>query len=443
MNRLLFFMSVAVVWSQESLSLRDAVQLGLGENKSLVAAAAATGAAAARVEQARAGWLPKVQYSESFTRADNPVYVFGSLLTQHQFGPQNFQIHSLNQPDFLNNFQSLVTVDQPLYDGGRVRNATHTARLARQVSAEQERRARIDVILAVDRTYHANLLAAERMTTAEQSVRSAEADLERAQSVREAGLSTDMDVLSIKVHLAAVHEQRIQRSADLDVARAALNDAIGLPLDTAHLLTTRLVPLGPSDPSLDLSERGASESRPESRELRLAAGMARSEHLSARSALRPAIAVHGAFEADRQQFAAKGGSNWLVAVSLRWNLFNGFADRSRIAETSHLVRRAEAEAARVDSAVRLQVRRAYADFKAATERIDTAKAAVEESQESLRITKNRYEAGMSNVTDLIRNETAVLDTRTRYLTAVHDQRVTAALLEYAAGMLTVDSEVLK
>ena len=32
-----------------------------------------------------AGKLPKVNYSESFTRGDNPVYVFGSLLTQHQF----------------------------------------------------------------------------------------------------------------------------------------------------------------------------------------------------------------------------------------------------------------------------------------------------------------------------------------------------------------------
>ena len=57
----------------------------------------------------------------------------------------------------------------------------------------------------------------------------ADADLKRAESVRDAGMSTDVDVLSIKVHLAAVREQRIQRSADLEVARAALNDAMGLP----------------------------------------------------------------------------------------------------------------------------------------------------------------------------------------------------------------------
>ena len=49
---------------------------------------------------------------------------------------------------------------------------------------------------------------------------------------------------------------------------------------------------------------------------------------------------------------------------------------------------------------------------------------------------------MSNVTDLLRNESAVLESRTRYLAAVHDQRIAATLLDLAAGRLSLDSEVL-
>jgi hypothetical protein len=48
---------------------------------------------------------------------------------------------------------------------------------------------------------------------------------------------------------------------------------------------------------------------------------------------------------------------------------------------------------------------------------------------------------MNNVTDLLRNETAALESHTRYLAAVHDQRVAALLVEFAAGRLAVDSEV--
>jgi outer membrane protein TolC len=96
----------------------------------------------------------------------------------------------------------------------------------------------------------------------------------------------------------------------------------------------------------------------------------------------------------------------------------------------------------MDSAVQLEVRRAWADLRAARERIDVAKAAVAEAEESLRITQNRYESGLSNVTDLLRNETALLESRTRYLAAVHDERIAATMLELAAGRLSADSEVL-
>ena len=77
----------------------------------------------------------------------------------------------------------------------------------------------MQVIAGVVRAYYGAVLAAESLKTAEQAVRSAEADLKRAESVRAAGMSTDVDVLSIRVHLAAVTEQRIQRAADLDVAQ--------------------------------------------------------------------------------------------------------------------------------------------------------------------------------------------------------------------------------
>ena len=153
-------------------------------------------------------------------------------------------------------------------------------------------------------------------------------------------------------------------------------------------------------------------------------------------------AFHAAFEADRQQFINKGGANWLASIGLRWNLFNGLADKARIEESTHWLERAHADEQRVDSAVRLEVRRAWADLRAAQQRIEVAKAAVAEAEESLRITQNRYESGMSNVTDLLRNETAVLESRTRYLAAVHDQRIAATMLDLAAGRLSPDSEVL-
>jgi outer membrane protein TolC len=300
----------------------------------------------------------------------------------------------------------------------------------------------MDVIASVVRAYYDAVLSAEEVKAADQAVRSVEADLQHAENVRSAGLSTDADVLSIRVHLAGVREQLIRRTADLDVARAALNDALGLPLDTAHSLTTELAPASLPAGLLADYEKSAVADRPEARQVKLSASLAETQAADARSSLLPDVVLHGAFEADRQGFYDRGGANWLVSVGLRWNLFNGFSDKARIDETKSLLSRSQAHQESTGSAIRLQVRRAYADLRAAEQRIDVAKASVAEAEESLRITQNRYQAGMNNVTDLLRTETAVLDVRTRYLAAVHDQRIAATMLAMAAGTLSADSEAL-
>jgi outer membrane protein TolC len=424
------------------MSLNDAVRLALDKNKSIEASNAAKKGADTRISEARSSRLPKVNYSESWTRSDNPVFVFGSLLTQHQFETQNFQIGSLNNPDFLNNFQSQLTADQVLYDAGQTKRAVRSAELTKDISSEEGRRTQMEVIAGVVREYYDSLLSADQLNATSQAMRSAQADLERAQAIRSAGMSTDVDTLSIRVHLAGVREQQIRREADVDVARAALNDAIGLPLDALHTLTTPLVPLDYPEGSLIEQQNNAVAQRPEARQAKLTISLTDTQVASARSSLLPQVTLHGAFEADRQRFVTRGGDNWLVSIGLRWNLFNGFSDKARIQESKFAQQRNSAEAARTDSAIRLQVHRAYADLHAATQRIEVAKSSVAEAEESLRITQNRYEAGISNVTDLLRTETTVLEARTRHLAAVRDQRIAATILELAAGTLTPDSAVL-
>ncbi len=428
--------------AQDPMSLKDAVRLALEKNRSVEASRAALKVTESRIPAARSGNMPKVYYSESWTRSDNPVFVFSSLLEQHQFGVNNFQIGPLNRPDSMNDFQSIVAADQPLYDGGQTKHAVRAAELTKEVTNEDGRRIQMETIATVIRCYYDALLGADQLEAANQAMRSAQADLDRAQAVRTAGMSTDVDVLSIRVHLAGVKELQIRRAADLEVARAALNDALGVPLETVHTLSTALTPLKVPEGALAGYERDALTDRPEARQAKLAKSMAENQAATARSALLPEVGLHAAFEADRQRFYDRGGANWLVSIGLRWNLFNGFGDKARIKESEFGVRKSEAEQEGADSAIRLQVRRAYAELSAAVQRIAVTEASSAEAAESLRITQNRYESGMSNVTDLLRTETAVLEARTRHVAAIRDQRVAAAMLELAAGTLNANSEVL-
>jgi outer membrane protein TolC len=442
MKTLAILFSLAVARGQDALSLKEAVRQSMARSKVIEASGASRDAMRARVTAAKAGLLPTVNYSESWARSDNPVFVFSSLLTQRQFSESNFGVASLNRPDFLNNFQSLVTGDQSLYDAGKTKHAVRTAKLGEDLSREDSRRSQLEVIAQVVRFYYDTQLGVEEVNVTAQAMRSVEADLERSGARRASGMATDAEVLSIRVHLAGVREERIRRSADLEVARAAMNDAIGLPLDSVHFLTTPLAPLAVAQTELSGYEKNAVDLRPEARQTRVATEIAGVQASDARSNYLPQVTLHGAFEADRQRFAYRGGENWLVSIGLRWNLFNGGADKAKIAESEATTRRTAAEQARAESGIRLQVRQAWANLKAAQQRIESAQAAVAEAQESLRISQNRFAAGLSTVTDLLRTETALLETQTRYLAAVHDQRIAAAMLEFAAGTLSPDSEVL-
>lgn len=442
MRKLWLYLVTLPVMGQQPLSLHDAVALALRENRAVVAAEAGVRAADERLNQAKSGMLPRVNISESAMRGNNPVYVFSSLLTQHQFGAGNFNLGPLNSPDALTNFQTQLTVDQPIYDARQTRNATSTAQLSGRMAAEDQRRTRMETIARVAQTYYGAILAVENLQAAGQAVRSAEADLRRAEDVHAAGMSTDVDVLSIKVHLASVNEQRITRQAQLDVARAALNDAMGLPLEAEHVLAGILSPTGPAEMVLGSLEKEAAEGRAETRQSRLATSLAEVQNRAAHDSWLPQIGVRAAFETDAQRFVTRGGANWMAGVTVRWNVFNGFADRAKMAETSSLLEKARADEQRAGSAVKLQVRQAYAGLQAASQRIQVAATAVAAAEESLRITQNRSEAGLATVTDLLRTETALLDTKTRYLASLHDERLAATMVEFAAGRLTADSGVL-
>jgi outer membrane protein len=445
MRQVLLLLSIAAVpvWAANPLTLGEAVRTALAKHPAVEAGSAGVKAAGMRIEQARSGYLPKVNYTESWQRSNNPVFVFSSLLTQHQFTERNFTVGPLNRPDFMNNFQSQITVDQPLYDAGQTRTAVRQAELGRTLAAEDSRRTGMEVVAGAARAYYGAVLAAEALHVAEEAMRSAEADLARAENVRAAGMATDADVLSIRVHLAAVKEQRIRRAADLELARAALNDALGVPLDSRFDLTTPLAEVALDELPLGAYQHQGLLERPEARQARLSSQLAETQSAAAHSALLPTVYAHAGFEADRERFATRGGANWVGAIGLRWNLFNGFEDRARIGESVERLRQARAMERRSASGIQLQVQAAYLDLQSAEERIEVASAAVAMAEESLRITKNRYQNGLTTVTDLLRNETALLETKTRRLTAIHDQRLAAAMLELAAGTLSPTSNALK
>jgi outer membrane protein len=429
--------------AQEALTLRQAVDLALHSNPLVAASDAGEKEAQARIRQAHSGYLPRLQFSESIQRGNNPVFVFSSLLTQRQFSDANFAIGSLNRPDAMNNYQSQLTVEQVVFDGRQTSRGVEAARFTRQIAGEATRRSHSEITLNVLRAYFGVTLAEKNLEVARQSVESARADLERANSIYQSGRSTQADVLALRVHVAAMQEQQIRTSNDLAVARAALNDVLGVSLDRSFELTTPLESSdGAPEGTVEEYRRLAAENRPEMLQADLAQRLAGTEQQIAGAAYWPQVAFQAALEADTQHLLSKGGANWFTAVTLRWNLWNGGETKARVEQARFAELRAEALRKRADSAVHLDVLKAYLALSAAAQRVEVASATAAEAEEAHRIIQNRHNAGLVPITELLRSETALAAARRQRLAAAYDHRIAAAALEHAAGTLAADSALM-
>ncbi|MGZ4822062.1 MAG: TolC family protein, partial [Terriglobales bacterium] len=149
------------------------------------------------------------------------------------------------------------------------------------------------------------------------------------------------------------------------------------------------------------------------------------------------------WETDNPRLGGAGGNNWLAGVEIQLDLFDGGAKRARLQREHAVKDRVDALHDAAVSSIRLEVRKAYLDLDAARQQLQVAHAAVEQAQESLRIGQNRYEAGLSTITDLLRVQDASVRAQTDYAQAIYRLRTSYANLELATGTLGVSSLVVK
>lgn len=397
----------------------------------MAAAAAAADAAQQRVPQARAGWLPRVDLSQSWQRGNQPVFVFGSLLAQRQFADADFALRNLNTPDPITNRRTAFSLEQVVFDGGRTRAEVRAAKFGADIARGAERQVRHDMALAATRAYGAVLRAAAEHAAAAFAVTAAEEDVRVGEARRDAGTGTEADVLSMRVHLAAMRARAIDAASAVRIARAELNRLMGAPLDREFATVepavseTQIAAPGPS------IER-ALEQRPDVAEAQLRLDIGRAMTASARAALLPQVAAQAGYEWNDGR-RGSAASAWIAGVNIRMNLFEGGAALARVRESTHAVARADAERRRIDRAVRVEVLTAVEQVASARARHAVARSAVAQARESQRMIRDRYEAGLAPASDAIRAATAALDAEAQRVGAIVDLIVAEAALRRAVG----------
>ena len=383
------------------LTLHQAVTIALEKNPERKAALADTRAASASVKQARSFLYPHVLFSETATASDDPVYVFGSKLRQQRFGASDFALNVLNSPAPFGNFSTRFGSTWNLFDSLASWRSVTRAEREKEGADRQLERTGQEIVFRVADSYYAVLLAKKQLEVAEQAMKTAEAILERSKNRVKSGVVVESDSLSAEVRLASRKQELIRAQNNLALARAQLSTAMGLStqseFEPSDALAERNIPAAP----LEELEKEAIEKRPDLRRIGSEEAAQQESVSIAKSSFGPRVNAFAGWEADNPTLiAGGGGNNWLAGIELQFDLFAGGAKQAELSRERAMRDKAAALKEMATDGVRLEVRKAYYDVDATHQQLEVARASIAESQESLRINQDRYEAGFSTITDL-------------------------------------------
>jgi outer membrane protein TolC len=420
------------VAAQTSLTLEDAIERAQQDTLDARALAAALDAANARIQQARSGFWPRVDVTETVQRGNQPVFVFGSLLSQRRFTAANFAIPALNDPDPVTNTRTAVMLEQSVFDAGATRLGVEAATLQRDAAAATRDAARQDLGFQAAHAFVRVLQLEALVRATAAAVRAAESNRRRARDRREVGLVTEADVLTVDVHLADMLQRQITANGDLAVGRMQLAEAVGLPLTASVVPVPPAARPTPADEDALIQE--ALAAHPRFRQANLQVQLAENGRRSARAALLPTFGVQGGWEFNGATLGAQQ-SSWVVGGEVRLNVFRGFGDTARVTEARHAHLRASADRDRLRQRIEVDVRAALAHLAAARAREEAGRAALMQARESQRIIGDRYESGLATVTDVLRAAEATLDAESRATAAEMDVILQTVALDRALGRL--------
>jgi outer membrane protein TolC len=438
----LFAAALAFSPAAEPLTLGQALARALEHNPDLAVDAPMRDAAQSDLAATSAGYLPRVDFEQSYEGGNNPVYVFGTLLTQRRFTAANFALSSLNRPDAIDNLQTRLGAQGTIWDFGRTRRRVEGARIGIEMTDRGHEDHVRQVLLATVDAYYSVSLAREGWSAAKTSLESAESIVKQAEARVQTGVAVEADVLRGQVYLASARQREIETRGQLEMARSRLNRLMGEPLDAPLGETAALKPASFPVAAEEALKAEQAKRRPDYQRLSAELHQAELEVRSFQSEYLPTVGGFTSWEMDNPSLKDYGGNNWTAGLSLRWNLFAGGGDSARLRAGRQRLEAKKRQLTAMESAMALEVHNAVVQFRTAGQQVEAARAAEAQSEEGLRILKNRYEAGLATMTDVLSAESQRASTRAMLSEAVYRHRLSYAQIEYAAGTLSATSTAM-
>ena len=349
------------------------------------------------------------------------------------------QIDDAMHIDIHNVYAGVVSVEQPLFMGGKIVYSNQMAALAEELARSRYDQEYADIIIDVDQAYWqiVSIAAKERLA---ESYAGLLHHLEHDVRVSvDEGVMTEADALQVKVKANEADMLLTKSRNGLTLAKMLLCKRIGLPLDAEITLADEndeIIPVPVRETGKDMESVYAD--RPETRSLSLASDIYDRKAKIARADMLPKVALTANYLVSNPNSFTGFSNSWNggmfnAGVMVNVPLFHGF-------EATNKYRKARAEATLYQDQyqdarelIMLQVTQQDKLCDEALEKLGMASSNLDSAEENLRSATVGFEAGVIDADTVLAAQTAWLQAHSELIDAGTELQMAAANLRKARG----------
>jgi outer membrane protein len=414
----------------KSLTLEEAVRLGIEASQQLKTSGAKLDATKAKTLQYWNAVLPNVSLNSAYTRVSDNI-------TPYSFKYPGATEAVVLNPQVLNQFTNRLSVQAFVFTGWRAKNFYESAQFLEKAAGLDIERDKIDVKNNISAAY-LNLL---KLQTSRQVITESgnvlRGRLNDIKSYVKNGTALENDQLKAEIAVSQLDLTAKEFDNAIEVANFNLDLMLGLPTITRIEVDKKM--LFEEKSISDLTNYLASlDTRPD-----LMAADLRNKATAkgveiAKGAMLPTVSVGGNAYLNNpnqrvfpQQDAFKG--TWDLGIQLSYNLTSLYTSKAQIQEAQANVAVANAQRQQLSDAAKMEVNANYFAYQSALEKIKLTEKVIVQATENQRVIKNRFQAQVALIGEMLEADSLVVQAKLNLEAAKADAEVAYYKLQKSVG----------
>lgn len=301
-------------------------------------------------------------------------------------------------------FNAGISVEQPIYMGGKISNSIKLAQVGVEAAEISRRRSEAELLLAVDNAFYTYLKVQDMLLSAEKYCEVIIEFQKQVENLLRNGMCTKNDLLKVQVRLNEADLMKRKAQNGLRLARMNLCYAIGIPIITENI---NVIDDFDMDILIDQSNLNIT-ARPEYELLQkqieakeLQVRIARSDFLPSVAAMASYSYSNGMSLNDEQLLE---GTSFMGGVTVSIPLFHWGEGRRKISASKHEVNMAKYELADLSQKMTLELMQAINAYDEALLEVQMRSNALAQAAENMRQSGNLYNSGTETLADYLESQ---------------------------------------